>query len=127
MWLVGLQAASAVLVVLAVLALGAEQSISAFLGGVVVIGPNAWFAWMTRRTDQAAGLLGFALIKFVLVAVGAGLVLAWEGVAPLGFFIAFAVALIVQVVGPFWVPQIGQVRPRASARPVNSLHNRGVS
>ena len=98
--LVGLQAAVAAAVVLLVLPWGFAQSESAFLGAAVVVAPNAWFAWVTGRAEQALSVLAYALIKFVLVLVGAGLVLGLVKLEPLGFFAGFGAALLLQIMGP---------------------------
>lgn len=99
--LVGVQAGSVALAVISlVIFVGAKQGLSGFWGGLVVVLPNAWFAWVAGKTANAARVVFLALVKFLVVLVGLGLILAFVDIEALGFFLVLGVALLIQIIGP---------------------------
>ena len=113
--IVGLQVAAVLVVCLLLLFGGFRQAVSALLGGAVIVLPNALFAIGAARVLSLDGddarlraarrLIGQGAFKWLLAAVLMALVFSLTTVAPLGFFAALTVAVVVQTIAPLlpWV------------------------
>lgn len=113
--IVGLQVAAVLAVCLLMLFSGFCQAASALLGGAVIALPNALFAIGAARRlsldgddarlGEARRLIGQGAFKWLLAAVLMALVFSLTTVAPLGFFAALTVAVLVQMIAPLlpWI------------------------
>ena len=101
---IALQLGAATLVALVALWWGADAAVSALLGGVVAVVPNAWFAWRLRGGEAAgdqsavaraaAGLFGQWLVKLALtVTLMLAAITLLDAIGP-AFFVGLAAALL---------------------------------
>lgn len=93
-------------IVLAVI-FGQLYALSAFLGGMVCIIPNGYFAWNVFRFNGAKAAKKIAnsfykgeAIKFFLTVVLFTLVFKWFDIAPLAFFMTYIMGCLVYWLSP---------------------------
>ena len=77
----------------------AEQARAALMGGLVMVIPNAFYAWVTTRRQSAEGVLVNGLVKFVLGLAGIAFVLKVFQPPPLGFFTGLVGVVLAHAVG----------------------------
>lgn len=110
---VALQAAVTVVVAALALAWSVDEAKSAFLGGLVALLPNAYFAWAASRAGrggqdaaqeaviEGGKFLGRWLVKMGLVVALLVVALAVFKAGSLGFLIGLAGALMAPLAAPF--------------------------
>lgn len=109
---VALQAAVTVVVAALALAWSVDEAKSAFLGGLVALLPNAYFAWAASRTGrgkqdaaqeavvEGGKFLGRWLVKMGLMVALLVVALAVLGAGSLGFFVGLIATLIAPLASP---------------------------
>ncbi len=109
---VALQAAATVVVAAVALAWSVDEAKSAFLGGLVALLPNAYFAWAASRAGRGGqdaaqeavvegGKFLFRwLVKMGLMVVLLVVALGFLGAGSLGFFVGLVATLIVPLASP---------------------------
>lgn len=75
---------------------------AAFLGGLTVLVPNAWFAWASTRRRPGGWLLVQGVVKFVFAVVLMAVTLRTFSPEPLGFFGGVIAAVVAHAAGGFW-------------------------
>jgi len=108
-----LQTAVTVVVSVAALAWSVDEAKSAFLGGIVAVVPNAYFAWAASRARRSGPVaeheavleggkfLGRWLVKMGLMVALLVVALAVLKVGSLGFFVGLVAALMAQFASPW--------------------------
>ncbi|MDE0053424.1 MAG: ATP synthase subunit I [Gammaproteobacteria bacterium] len=110
--IVALQAAVTVVVAALALAWSVDEAKSAFLGGLVALLPNAYFAWAASRAGrggqdaaqeaviEGGKFLGRWLVKMGLMVALLVVALGVLGAGSLGFFVGLVAALLAPLATP---------------------------
>lgn len=97
--IVAYQGAVALVMAVALAPLGRAQSLAALIAGLVVLVPNAYFAWRAGVEPSPTRLLAHGVGRSVATLVLMAAAFAVTRPAPLGFFAALIVMQLMYLVG----------------------------